>query len=76
MTCDFKGYTFYDLAFFTIYGSLDDSKIGEIGDVAAIRREIKDYVAKQPKTFQNEFQKELDSELERKARDEGTEGDD
>ncbi|MEK6841945.1 MAG: hypothetical protein AABX91_02220 [Nanoarchaeota archaeon] len=69
MAVDFKHYTVYDLAFFAAYGSLADSNIKAIGDAKEIRRVIKDYVAKKPREFMEEFKRELASNLETKTAD-------
>ena len=65
-------YNAYDLVFFCAYGSLDDPKISAIGNIAEINRVIQEYVrTNKPKYFQDEFQRELTSELEKKAKSKG-----
>ncbi len=68
-----------ELAFFSLYGSLNNPEIGNIGDIRKIRQRVEEFVITRPKKFQddyrNEIRSEIASQLEIKAMNEGTEGD-
>ena len=56
---DFSGYTVHDLAFYRVYGSLDDPVIAQIGNISKIKNAIEDYVKTKSSEYQHEFREDV-----------------